>query len=372
MNKKLWIGLGFISLLIIFFFILREIQKEPSDQSHETIKVGVATLLHGDFAIVGENIVKTAQLTIDEINKNGGIHGKNLELLVEDSGYTSKEGLSAVQKLINTDHIHYLIAGMTSNGTLAAANLLNRGKIVSLSPVTGGSNIDNAGDYIFRIANSDILAGRDLANAMIAKNIKTASVVYENTEYTTDIVTSFLETYAKLGGEIISTDNFQPNVKDYRTVILKLKDSKPDGILLLSQLGTNAAEFIKQSRQLNYNIPLFTDFTLISNPDVKKILSNLNGIYYADPSFGPTDHNAFTKEYELKYKTLPPIPFHSFATYDSLMILKKAIEKVGDNPEKVATFITQNTKNYKGLMGTYSLDEKGNSDLGFEIKHVTK
>jgi len=68
---------------------------------------------------------------------------------------------------------------------------------------------------------------------------------------------------------------------------------------------------------------------------------------------------------------MPPlIPFHAAASYDVVMMYAEAIKNVGDNPEKVKDWLLKNVKNRHGLMGTFSFDEKGNSDLGFTIKVI--
>ncbi len=261
---------------------------------------------------------------------------------------------------------------MCSNGTLAGAPIANQHKVLIMTPVTGGSNVDNAGQYIFRNANSDVLAGRDIANAMIKLGYENAAVVAEVTEYTLDIKKSFEETFRAQGGTIVASEEFQPDTKDYRTMISKVKNTKPQALVVLSQLGTNAAQFIKQSRELGFDPPLFTDFTFATNDAAKKIIGTFDGIYFADPTYDPEYNNTqeFFQYYKDVHGTPPPIPFHTAATADALFMYVDAIRVVGDNPAKVKDWLLKNVKNRQGLMGTFSFDEKGNSDLGFTIKVI--
>lgn len=346
--------------------------RETQIETDAPIKIGVASLLNGDFAVVGENIVKTARLAAEDINTQGGINGRPVELVIEDAGYTSRDGVSAIQKLVNADGIRYVIGGMSSNGTVAAAPIANQTRTVILTPVTGGKNVDEAGDYIFRIANADVLAGQDLANAMLRLGYKRAATISEVTEYTTDIQNTFEKTFKEKGGTIVMSERFQPDTTDYRTLITSVRESNPEAILVLSQLGTNAAQFIKQSRELGFTPPLFTDFTLAANGDVKRIVGSLDGIYFADPAYDSTSESAksFFKRYEEKYGGPSPIPFHSASTYDGMMLFAAALRAVGDDSEGVQGWLIQNVKNYRGLMGTYSLNEAGNSDLGFTVRVI--
>ena len=366
MSKALKIIVGVIIILLVIVFVSNK------SQDKGIIKIGVSTILSGDWAELGQNIVNTSKLAVEEINSKGGIDGKMLELVVEDAGLDSKTGLSATQKLVNIDKVKYIIGGTSSNGTLASAPIVNQSQVVYMTPVTGGSNIDNAGEYVFRTANSDLLAGRDLANAVAKLGYKKIATVTEVTEYTMDIKKSFEQTLLGKGIQVISSEEFQPDTIDFRTIVAKVKSAQPDAILILSQTGIGGAQFVRQAKEAGVNAQLFSDFTFISNSDVKKLLLSLDGIYFADPAYdvNSVESKDFFKRYEETYKMPSQIPFHSASTYDSVMMIATAIREVGDDSDEVHDWLLKNVKNHRGLMGTYSLDEKGNSDLGFIIKQV--
>lgn len=364
-----------LSILIVLilivggYFVLNGKQRE---KDMAPIKIGVASLMTEDFAMVGENIRDTAKLAVEEINQNGGVNGRMIELVIEDSKCDSKTGLSAVSKLINVDKIKYIVGGMCSNGTIAAAPLANQNKVIIMTPVTGGQNVDDAGEYIFRTANSDILAGVDITDAMIEMGYTKVGAVTEITEYTLDIKKSFKAEIEKLGGQVVTEEDFQPGTSDFRTTVAKMKSSGVQAVLIASQTGISGAHFLSQAKQQGFNVPMFSDFTFVSNADAKKIVGNFDGIYFADPDYDAEDHSlkAFFAKFEQKYGHAPIIPFHTAATYDAIYMIVDAIEKSGDDSQKVHDWLLKNVKNYKGFMGTYSLDEKGNSDLGFVIKII--
>ena len=366
MKKIQWIVIALIIIIaVIALFSHKKQETGP-------VKIGVATLLSGDYAVLGENIVNAAKLAAAEVNAKGGINGRPIELTIEDAGVDSKTGLSAAHKLIDIDGIRYIVGGMTSNGTIAAAQIANGSKAIIMTPVTGGSNVDNAGDYIFRTANSDILAGRDLANGMLKLGYKNVAVVAEVTEYTADIAETFKKTIVAGGGTVVSSEEFKSDTNDYRTLVSKIRETKPEALLVLSQTGTNAAKFIKQSRELAFNPVIFTDFTFATNDNAKKIVGSFEGIYFTDPAFdsAASSTKAFFESYQKQYNITPAIPFHAAATYDDIMLFADALRAVGDDSENVKDWLLANVKGYQGLMGTYSLDEKGNSDLGFTLRVI--
>ena len=368
MKKSLIILLIFAVAIIVGF----KFTKNTKQTSGEPIKIGIASLLTGGFAVVGENIRDTAELAVDQINKKGGINGRPVQLIVEDSKCDSKTGLSAVSKLINVDQVKYIVGGMCSNGTIAAAPLANKQKVLILTPVTGGKNVDEAGEYIFRTANSDILAGVDIASAMAKMGFKKVGAVTEITEYTLDIEKSFKQKIQEFGGLLAIEENFQPGTDDFRTTVAKMKAAHIQAVLVASQTGISGAHFVKQAREQGLNIPMFSDFTFVANSDARKIVGSFDVIYFADPQYDSNkpELKSFFQEYQQKYNHAPTIPFHAAATYDAINMITTAIRSVGDDSVKVHDWLLSNVKNWDGFMGRFSLDAKGKSDLGFVIKQI--
>ncbi len=367
MNKTAKIVIGIVAVLLIVWFVSSSVHKQPTGP----IKIGISTMLSGNWAVLGDNIIKAAKLAVADINSSGGINGRQIELITQDSGLDSKTGLSAAQTLINADGIRYVIGGTSSNGTMAAAPIANAAHAIYMTPVTGGSNVDGAGEYIFRTANSDLLAGRDLARAAIKLGFKKIATVTEMTEYTLDIQKTFEDTLASMSHSVVVSEKFQPNTTDFRTIVAKVKNTKPDAILILSQTGVGGATFMKQAKEAGVKVAYLSDFTFVANEDAKKIAGNFEGVYFADPSFGNGDiSRAFFERFAKEYGSPSVIPFHAASTYDSMMMLSQALKVVGDDSSKVHDWLLSNIRNWKGIMGVYSLDKNGNSDLGFTIKVV--
>jgi branched-chain amino acid transport system substrate-binding protein len=366
-NQKIWVIAAIVIVVVVGWIFYRSRQ-----ESSGPIKIGVASLMTGDFAAVGENVLKTAELTVNQINQAGGVNGRQIQLVSEDAGCDGQTGLSAVSKLINVDGVKYIIGAMCSNGTDAAATVINQNQVIDLTPVTGGKDVDSDGEYVFRTANSDTLAGTDIADAMIGLGYKNAAIASEITDYTTDLSDSFKQEFKAKGGTIVDEDDFQPGTSDFRTEIARFKQEKIQAVLVASQTGISGAFFVKQSRDLGFTPPMFSDFTFVTNTAAQKIVGTFNGIYFADPAYDATNPEvvAFFKAYQDQYGYQPPIPFHTAATYDAIHMIVSAIEAVGDNSAAVHDWLLQNIKNYHGLMGTYSLDTQGNSDLGFVIKVI--
>ncbi len=359
----------FALLLLVACATQLDVQSETKPVEKPEVKIGISTILSGDFASLGQNIVDSAELAAEELALD-----LNIKFVVEDAKCGQSQGLTATKKLVEVDDVKVIIGGTCSDDTMASAPYVNEAKVVYITPVTGGSNIDNAGEYIFRTGNADVQAGIQPAHDFIEKfNFTKAAIITEQREYTIDIRDHFKKEFGKLGGEVVIDEEFIPDTKDFRTTLLKVKREKPDAILILSQLGTTGAHFIKQARELGFDDPMFTTFTTVVNDNAKQIAGDaMNGVYFYDPAYDPEDIKllAFFAKYKEKYGKEPVIPFHSAATYDTVRIIVDAIKVVGNDGEKVHDWMLANVKNYDGFMGNFSLDEKGNVQTGFKLKVV--
>src|SRR3989344_8626278 len=133
--KKHFLVLG----IVLLFLIASCTQTQPAqpalgdngnsgggeEQTSGSYKIGVMLPLTGDGAAYGLPIRKSLQIAVDEINANGGVNGKKLEPVYQDSKCNPKDGNAAAQTLINIDKVKVIIGGICSGETLGAASLAN-------------------------------------------------------------------------------------------------------------------------------------------------------------------------------------------------------------------------------------------------------
>src|SRR3989344_5679165 len=204
-----------LAILTLFVLILSacQVQQAPQQpaggevkpaQAQGTYKIGVMYPLTGDGASYGLPIQRTTRIAVDEINAQGGVNGRKLEVIYEDSKCNPKDGNAAAQKLVNLDKVKVIIGGVCSGETLGAAPITEAAKVVLISPSATNPDITNAGDFVFRLAPSDAFAGvvaSDYAfNGMDARN---AAVISESTDYAQGLRKVFKEEFVKLGGKIV-------------------------------------------------------------------------------------------------------------------------------------------------------------------------
>ncbi|MCK4458341.1 MAG: ABC transporter substrate-binding protein [Methanosarcinales archaeon] len=130
------------------------------DTQPDEIRIGAILPLTGEAAEYGEDAKLGIDLAVEEINAAGGINGKRIQVVYEDSQATPSQGVSAIQKLTTVDKVPVIIGAMASSVTLAIAPIAEENKVVLLSPASSAPQITEAGDYIFRTEFSDAYGGK--------------------------------------------------------------------------------------------------------------------------------------------------------------------------------------------------------------------
>ncbi|MBT3406389.1 ABC transporter substrate-binding protein [Candidatus Woesearchaeota archaeon] len=331
---------------------------------NEPIKIGVMTMTTGDVAFLGQNIVKSAELAVEELEYD------NVELIIADVGNLGegRNTVAAYRKLVDVDKVEIIIDGMLSDGTMAVAPLLDQDEVVMITPLTGGENIDNAAEYLFRNGPSDIIAGTKPAKQLLEFGFENVALYTDNAEYTLDIRKHFVSSFR---GKIVVDEVIIPDKSDYRGELSKITN-EVDAIVINTATGMSAPHMIKQLYELGNEKPIFVNF-LAFNDNALEIAGNaLENVYVYDPEFDETSSltTMFFSQYEKKYGVKSNIPFHATGTYDAIRMSVEAVEKVGYDGKKVHDYLLENVQGWQGMNGVVTFDEKGNTQTGFVLKQV--
>ncbi len=356
MSKK-YLGIVVAVILIAVIIIIAALgQKNNSGE----IKIGFFGPLSGDTAVYGEPSLRGLTMAAEELNKKGGIDGKNIAIVAEDSKCSGKDAVSAVTKLLDVDHVEYLIGGSCSGEVLAVTSMVNDRNVLLFSPFASSPEI--AGKGIFRVVPSDAIAGPFMANDLV-KTYKRIAVITEKTDYAVGLRNELVKPYEEAGGTIISNESFDTKTTDFRSLLQKVKSQNPDLIFINPQSGATGARIAKQARELGITTQFATFF--ITGEDFTSEPAAEGTIIFDIPSLAKNSSaNTFIANYESKHGK-PSYPFAAGSAYDILHVLKLAIEKSGQDNQKIREYLFT-MKPYTGMVGTFSFDMNGDTKgLGY-------
>ncbi len=329
MNNKIKWVIGIIIIGIIIWFGFLNKSNEP--KSNEPIKIGILAPLTGEAASWGENFLAGAELAKKEINDKGGIDGRLINLVIEDSHCKSAVGVSAIDKLINLDKVDVIAGPVCSSVGGAVLPIIQSNAIPSII-IASAPNLTSIGDYIFRDYPSDAFQGKLGAEFIYNKLSKRkAAVVYVKNDWGQGLRDEFTKRFKELGGKVVYDEGINQDSNDLRTQISKIKVSGAD-VLYIPIYPANAISGLKQIKELSLGIPVVGSDSLRG----EEVLSSpgAEGVMFTTSKFNNPEefiqkiHKLPGKE-NLAVGTIAPIG------YDIVNIFAKVIKSSGVNANKI-------------------------------------
>ncbi len=335
--------------------------KESAEEA-KVMKLGGIGPLTGPLAIYGVTSTNGSKLAFEEINKNGGILGKQVEYIVLDEKGDSTEAVTAYNKLVD-EGVVALIGDITSKPSLAVAEVAAQDNLPMITPTGTQFNITAAGPNVFRVCFTDPYQGVVLANfAKNNLNAKTAAVVINNSsDYSDGVAKAFVEQAEKLGLKVVAKEGYSDGDKDFRAQLTKILPTNPD-VLVVPDYYEQVALITTQAREVGIKA------TFVGPDGWDGVAKTLDASAY-----GAVENSYFTNHYSLQdqspkvqnflkaYKEAyneEPSAF-SALSYDAAYMMKAAIEKAGTTDKQAVVDALKNL-DYDGVTGHLTFDENNN------------
>jgi branched-chain amino acid transport system substrate-binding protein len=337
-------------------------------QAADTIKIGVTAPITGPAADSGRYETQGAKLAVEEINKAGGVLGKQLELVIEDDQTTNPGIILAFSKLAGNADIPAFISSVRSTQVMAISpEVIKVGKPVMI----GGTDptLTHMGNpWYFRTRPNDSYSARVIADYGVNTLHKRKwAIVYSTDAFGNggkDALTASLKT---MGITPVLAQGYTNNAQDFTAVALALKNSGADVMASYMTFEMDLGVFAKQLRQLGVNIPWIGSASITGTTALRLAGAALNG------TFGVADFErasypaakTYAEKYEAAYKMRPD--FFSSWAYDAVHILALAMNNAKSlEPHKIQQAILA-IKNYQGAEGMYNFDKNGDGLHGYNV-----
>jgi branched-chain amino acid transport system substrate-binding protein len=344
-----------LAIIIILIIVLSRNKSEG-----DTIKIGGAFIQTGPVALIGEFQINAAKLAVEDINAAGGVNGKKVELFIEDSTYDPKQALSAYQAL-KLKGLNYIIADGSPVVGAIHKTAITDGKLMMVPGATLPSYFDD-NSMSCRIALTAKSFGPAYTELLGKKGYKKVATFLPDNEYGRGLAAEFDKAFIAAGGQIVLAEfyNAAAGVGDYRTSIAKIKAVQKDiDAIVVVQVANTVEPMFKQIKELGITKPMVSDYYTVKNPAMKD-LSLVNGVslvdyeYVSEASAADTEATAkFKAAYKAKYGKDPI--YLAAGHYDAVKLIAEAVGKVGDNPKKVADYIST-LKNYPAVTGAITFN----------------
>ncbi len=313
----------------------------------------------GDTANFGISSSNAIRMAADEVNRSGGINGKQIELLLQDDRSDPTEAANITTRFVSQDGVHAIIGEVGSSRTLAAAPIAQNAKIPMLTPSSTNPDVTKMGNYIFRSCFIDTVQGPAMAQfAAKSLNAKRAALLIDRrNDYSTGLEKPITDVYVKLGGQIVITQSYQAGDQDFNAQITSIKGANPDVIFVPGYYG-DVGLIAKQARDKGLMVPLVGGDGWDS-PSLYQIGgSALDGCYFTN-HYSPHDSDPrvqkFVKDYQSRYGTMPDAL--AATGYDAALIMFDAIKRAGSLDGAAIRDALAATRDFPGVTGTVTFNE---------------
>jgi len=336
--------------------------------SAESLKIGMVSTLTGPAAESGRYETQGAKLGAEEVNKVGGVLGRPIELVIEDSQSTNPGVVLAFSKLAGDKDIPAFIGPVFSTQIHAIAPDIQRlGKPVMI----GGTDpqLTHMGNpWLFRFRPNDVYSARVIADYGVNTLGKRKwAIVHSTDAFGTSGMKNVVEDLKGMGVEPALVQSYTSNSQDFTPVVLAVKQSGADVMATYMTLGVDQAIFARQLRQLGVNIAWVGSPSTVRTTALKLAGPALFGSYAVTPFAADSSPAAkeFATKYEATYKSAPD--FEGAWAYDAVHVLALAIDNAKSlEPQKIREAILS-VKGYPGVEGTYHFDQNGDGLHSYNI-----
>ena len=326
--------------------------------SGDPIVIGFPADLTTDWAYYDSPMQEGAQFAVDQINEDGGVLGRPLELQTVDMRNDVAEAAKVTQQLID-DGAVYLI-GTVGDGILAEGQVACAANIpISTGLGTAPTLVGDMGECAYQLVMSDNIQAAVLAEYALAEGYETAYVLGSNEiPYTKDLPVFFSDAFENGGGTVVGTDQYKIGAGDYSAVVTKLAniDPAPDAVFT-PMFIPDSVVFLRQLRQAGLTMPvLSTD----GNADAALLDAGekaIDGLTFSNSvctAEGDPEVQAFYDDYSAANGS-DPSSYVAVIGYDEVNLVADAMEQAG-SAEPAAVIEQLASTDYTGISGHVVMD----------------
>ena len=333
----------------------------PTEEPAGPFRIGVMESLTGPGETYGNVAVDAKQLAVEEINDAGGIDGRRLELVVEDSKCSALDAITAYRKLTDVDGVKIILGTSCSGAMLGAAPLAEADGVVMFSGLATNPDIAEAGDYIFRTAMNDAQLGIDTGNVLWADGIRKLATINESTDYAEGVKRASVGQFEKRGGEVVAAEQYASDTTDFRSQLTKLLNANPDAIHLAAQGEFSGGTIVKQLRELGYEGPIYSEVVPIGSEALGIAGDAATGLKAITADLDPANNKAqkVLGSFRDRYGQVT-LPWYLGSAYDDVYITAECLKKTGDDQDADGFRDCLYDITWSGAIGNnYSFNDKG-------------
>ncbi|MBV9243433.1 MAG: ABC transporter substrate-binding protein [Methylobacteriaceae bacterium] len=303
--------------------------------SGEPVLIGVSGPLTGQNAQYGAQWKKGFDLALEEVSGKGGIKGRPLQYVFEDSQADPRQSVAIAQKFVSDPKIVVEVGDFSSTASMAASPIYQRAGLVQFGFTNSHPNFTKGGDYMWSNSISQADETPRLAKYAADLGLKRLAVLYLNTDWGRTSDKIFIDSTKGFGADVVASEGYQPDEKDFRSTLVRVRDAKPDGIVLISYYADGAL-IARQVRSVGLTQPIVAIGSVYS-PKFIELGGEAAAGVYTESNFFPSDPRPEVQSFVTKFRARyneEPDDFNAVA-YDTIILLAAVMNQYGTDRKAI-------------------------------------
>lgn len=333
-------------------------------QAETPIKVGLVAALSGQSAKSGEALTRGLTVAIDEINANGGILGRPVQLIRRDDESNPAKGMLAARELAQREQVTVLFGGLDTPVSLAIVPLANQLKVPFMGVWAAGTKITENGakdNYVFRVSAVDELVDEALVEYGTKQGMQKPGMILINNPWGESNEIGFKHALEKRGMTYAGIERIEDSDLDVVPQLTRLKNAGTDTLLMVGNVGPSA-QVVKSLDRMGWDVPVVSHwgpaggrFSELAGPNASRVHFIQTYVFTENNSAKGDSVLAALKQRFPEIKSLADVtPAVGIANaYDAMYLAAAAIEKAGDTQGSKVRDGFYAIDNYQGLIKDY-------------------
>ncbi|HJV92120.1 MAG TPA: ABC transporter substrate-binding protein [Azonexus sp.] len=330
----------------------------------EPIKIGSVLSVTGPAAFLGDPELKTLQMYVADLNKKGGVLGRQLELVHYDDGSDASKANGFTKRLIDDDKVDILVGGTTTGATMSAAPLVDKAGIPFISLAGAVVIVEPVKKWVFKTPHTDRMAAEKVFEDMKKRGISKVALLSETSGFGGSGKKETEAVAGKYGITLVANETYGPKDTDISPQLTKIKNTPGVQAVFVFGLGQGPAIVTKNYKQLSITLPLYQSHGVASDEFLKLAGPAAEGVRLPSPAqlipeklAAKDPQKPIVTAYEQAYKAQYKADVSTFGgyAYDGLMLAVDAIKRAGSTDKAKVRDALEATKGFVATSGTFNM-----------------
>ena len=330
----------------------------------DPIKIGSVLSVTGPAAFLGDPELKTLQLYIEKINKEGGVLGRQLQLVHYDDGTDASKANGFAKRLIDDDKVDIIVGGTVTGSTMSMIPLVEKAEIPFISLAGAVVIVEPVKKWVFKTPHTDRMAAEKVFEDMKKRNLTKVALLSETSGFGASGKKETEAMAAKMGITLVANETYGPKDTDMTPQLTKIKNTAGVQAVFVFGLGQGPALVNKNYKQLGITLPLYhahgvasEEFIKLSGPAAEGVRLPAAALLVADKLAANDPQKAVTTGYRKTYNDRFKEDVSTFGghAYDGLMIAVEAFKRAGSTDKAKVRDAIEGTKGYIGTGGKVNM-----------------